>query len=199
MAPGIGMIHPQLLSGAKKKTKPLNLKIHSSVGSCENLPTQRSPLLTERSLRSFFFPSFIPSTPPVHAETPSANTLSVPRWSPQIPRRDLGNSIKHRFSTKYWMSQTCIVCGKGMLFGLKCKNCKLKCHNKCTKEAPPCHLLIIQRGGRESLKVFLSQVFIGDAGLTGGDRGEDIAYFSVLVPAYLGHQFLQLSYPVAKC
>ncbi|KAM9858486.1 kinase suppressor of Ras 2 isoform 2-T2 [Aulostomus maculatus] len=138
---------------AKKKTKPLNLKIHSSVGSCENLPTQRSPLHTERSLRSFFFPSFIPSTPPVHAETPSANTLSVPRWSPQIPRRDLGNSIKHRFSTKYWMSQTCIVCGKGMLFGLKCKNCKLKCHNKCTKEAPPCHLLIIQRGGRESFKV----------------------------------------------
>uniref|UniRef100_A0A667ZHC9 non-specific serine/threonine protein kinase n=1 Tax=Myripristis murdjan TaxID=586833 RepID=A0A667ZHC9_9TELE len=133
---------------AKKKTKPLNLKIHSSVGSCENLPTQRSPLHTERSLRSFFFPSFIPSTPPVHAETPSANTLSVPRWSPQIPRRDLGNSIKHRFSTKYWMSQTCIVCGKGMLFGLKCKNCKLKCHNKCTKEAPPCHLLIIQRGAR---------------------------------------------------
>ncbi|XP_061624820.1 kinase suppressor of Ras 2 isoform X3 [Phyllopteryx taeniolatus] len=140
----------------KKKSKPLNLKIHSSVGSCENLPTyppgQRSPLHTERSLRSFFFPSFVPSTPPVHAETPSANTLSVPRWSPQIPRRDLGNSIKHRFSTKYWMSQTCIVCGKGMLFGLKCKNCKLKCHNKCTKEAPPCHLLIIQRGGRESLK-----------------------------------------------
>lgn len=29
---------------------------------------------------------------------------------------------------------------------------RLKCHNKCTKEAPPCHLLIIQRGGRESLK-----------------------------------------------
>lgn len=24
------------------------------------------------------------------------DTLSVPRWSPQIPRRDLGNSIKHR-------------------------------------------------------------------------------------------------------
>uniref|UniRef100_A0A8D0HBP8 Kinase suppressor of ras 2 n=1 Tax=Sphenodon punctatus TaxID=8508 RepID=A0A8D0HBP8_SPHPU len=60
----------------------------------------------------------------------------------------LGNSIKHRFSTKYWMSQTCTVCGKGMLFGLKCKNCKLKCHNKCTKEAPPCHLLIIHRGAR---------------------------------------------------
>ncbi|NWS10909.1 KSR2 Kinase, partial [Pachyramphus minor] len=135
----------------KKKNKPLNLKIHNSVGSCENIPAQRSPLLSERSLRSFFvgYPPFLPSTPPVHTEaTFSANTLSVPRWSPQIPRRDLGNSIKHRFSTKYWMSQTCTVCGKGMLFGLKCKNCKLKCHNKCTKEAPPCHLLIIHRGAR---------------------------------------------------
>ncbi|XP_036454882.1 kinase suppressor of Ras 2 isoform X2 [Colossoma macropomum] len=139
---------------ARKKAKPLNLKIHSSVaGSCENLPTQRSPLHSDHSLRSFFFPSLVPSTPPVHAvEAPTANTLSVPRWSPQIPRRDLGNSIKHRFSTKYWMSQTCIVCGKGMLFGLKCKTCKLKCHNKCTKEAPPCHLLIYHRGRRDSFK-----------------------------------------------
>uniref|UniRef100_A0A3B4FJ97 non-specific serine/threonine protein kinase n=1 Tax=Pundamilia nyererei TaxID=303518 RepID=A0A3B4FJ97_9CICH len=116
---------------AKKKTKPLNLKIHSSVGSCENLPTQRSPLHTERSLRSFFFPSFIPSTPPVHAETPSANTLSVPRWSPQIPRRDLGNSIKHRV----------LLCICSHLF----LSHSHPCHNKCTKEAPPCHLLIIQR------------------------------------------------------
>ncbi|XP_060049001.1 kinase suppressor of Ras 2 [Erinaceus europaeus] len=141
----------------KKKSKPLNLKIHSSVGSCENIPAQqRSPLLCERSLRSFFVghAPFLPSTPPVHTEASfSANTLSVPRWSPQIPRRDLGNSIKHRFSTKYWMSQTCTVCGKGMLFGLKCKNCKLKCHNKCTKEAPPCHLLIIHRGGKFSFFV----------------------------------------------
>ncbi|MBZ3884392.1 Kinase suppressor of Ras 2 [Sciurus carolinensis] len=118
---------------AKKKSKPLNLKIHSSVGSCENIPTQqRSPLLSERSLRSFFVghAPFLPSTPPIHTVHTeanfSANTLSVPRWSPQIPRRDLGNSIKHRFSTKYWMSQTCTVCGKGMLFGLKCKNCNLE-------------------------------------------------------------------------
>uniref|UniRef100_A0A673Y5N6 non-specific serine/threonine protein kinase n=1 Tax=Salmo trutta TaxID=8032 RepID=A0A673Y5N6_SALTR len=143
---GLEAADTQTLKVKQKKSKPQHLKINSSVGSCENLPTQRSPLHSSdhRSLRSFFFPTFIPSTPPVHSD---ANTLSVPRWSPQIPRRDLGNSIKHRFSTKYWMSQTCIVCGKGMLFGLKCKNCKLKCHNKCTKEAPPCHLLIIQRGG----------------------------------------------------
>lgn len=56
---------------AKKKSKPLNLKIHSSVGSCENIPSQqRSPLLSERSLRSFFVghAPFLPSTPPVHTE-----------------------------------------------------------------------------------------------------------------------------------
>lgn len=54
----------------KKKNKPLNLKIHNSVGSCENIPSQRSPLLSERSLRSFFvgYPPFLPSTPPVHTD-----------------------------------------------------------------------------------------------------------------------------------
>lgn len=40
-----------------------------------------------------------------------------------LPGHSLRVSL-HRFSTKYWMSQTCTVCGKGMLFGLKCKNCK---------------------------------------------------------------------------
>ncbi|MBN3272356.1 KSR2 Kinase, partial [Polyodon spathula] len=132
----------------KKKTKPLNLKIHNSVGSCENIPSQRSPLLSqrspllsERSLRSFFvgYPSFLPSTPPVHSDaTFSANTLSVPRWSPQIPRRDLGNSIKHRSLYQRWLQ--CYLTGNFLMAWLKC-------HNKCTKEAPPCHLLLIQRGG----------------------------------------------------
>ncbi|CAH6778821.1 Ksr2 [Phodopus roborovskii] len=98
----------------------------------------------------FVHPSTHPSThpptcpsvhPSIHQPTayPALSihtyTLSVPRWSPQIPRRDLGNSIKHRFSTKYWMSQTCTVCGKGMLFGLKCKNCKL-----VRTESVPCDI-----------------------------------------------------------
>lgn len=42
---------------------------------------------------------------------------------PRLPPATLRVSLC-RFSTKYWMSQTCTVCGKGMLFGLKCKNCK---------------------------------------------------------------------------
>ncbi|KAF7238450.1 Kinase suppressor of Ras 2 [Varanus komodoensis] len=82
------------------------------------------------------------------------STLLVPTdssagsWKLNQTQELLVAAFWERFSTKYWMSQTCTVCGKGMLFGLKCKNCKLKCHNKCTKEAPPCHLLIIHRGAR---------------------------------------------------
>ncbi|XP_030042079.1 kinase suppressor of Ras 1 isoform X2 [Microcaecilia unicolor] len=60
--------------------------------------------------------------------------------SPQMARRDIGLSVTHRFSTKSWLSQVCHVCQKSMMFGVKCKHCKLKCHNKCTKEAPPCRI-----------------------------------------------------------
>ncbi|XP_042337657.1 kinase suppressor of Ras 1-like, partial [Plectropomus leopardus] len=44
------------------------------------------------------------------------------------------------FSTKSWLSQMCQVCRKSMMFGVKCKHCKLKCHNKCTKDAPSCRI-----------------------------------------------------------
>ncbi|XP_064882152.1 kinase suppressor of Ras 2-like [Oncorhynchus nerka] len=65
----------------QKKSKPQHLKINSSMGSCENLPTQRSPLHSSdhRSLRSFFFPTFMPSTPPVYSDaTRLVRTESVP-------------------------------------------------------------------------------------------------------------------------
>uniref|UniRef100_A0A8C9FC89 non-specific serine/threonine protein kinase n=1 Tax=Pavo cristatus TaxID=9049 RepID=A0A8C9FC89_PAVCR len=45
-----------------------------------------------------------------------------------------------QFSTKSWLSQICQVCQKSMMFGVKCKYCRLKCHNKCTKEAPACRI-----------------------------------------------------------
>ncbi|CAG02994.1 unnamed protein product, partial [Tetraodon nigroviridis] len=60
--------------------------------------------------------------------------------SPQTVRRDIGLAVTHRFSTKSWLSQTCQVCQKNMMFGVKCKHCRLKCHNKCTKEAPSCRI-----------------------------------------------------------
>uniref|UniRef100_H0ZE44 non-specific serine/threonine protein kinase n=1 Tax=Taeniopygia guttata TaxID=59729 RepID=H0ZE44_TAEGU len=60
--------------------------------------------------------------------------------SPQMVRRDFGLAVTHRFSTKSWLSQICQVCQKNMMFGVKCKYCRLKCHNKCTKEAPACRI-----------------------------------------------------------
>ncbi|XP_074176349.1 kinase suppressor of Ras 1 isoform X3 [Rhinolophus sinicus] len=66
--------------------------------------------------------------------------LDLPHGSPQMVRRDIGLSVTHRFSTKSWLSQVCHVCQKNMMFGVKCKHCRLKCHNKCTKEAPACRI-----------------------------------------------------------
>lgn len=93
-------------------------------------------------------------SPPLSAQTPVPSSapyvmtahpalldgLSVNRSSPQTLRRDIGLAVTHRFSTKSWLSQTCQVCRKSMMFGVKCKHCKLKCHNKCTKDAPSCRI-----------------------------------------------------------
>ncbi|XP_006276520.2 kinase suppressor of Ras 1 isoform X3 [Alligator mississippiensis] len=67
--------------------------------------------------------------------------FDIPHISPQMVRRDIGLSVTHRFSTKSWLSQICHVCQKSMMFGVKCKHCRLKCHNKCTKEAPACRII----------------------------------------------------------
>ncbi|XP_028937788.1 kinase suppressor of Ras 1 isoform X7 [Ornithorhynchus anatinus] len=72
-------------------------------------------------------------------ESPAAK-FDIPQGSPQMVRRDIGLSVTHRFSTKSWLSQVCHVCQKSMMFGVKCKHCRLKCHNKCTKEAPACRI-----------------------------------------------------------
>ncbi|XP_036012252.1 kinase suppressor of Ras 1 isoform X3 [Mus musculus] len=69
--------------------------------------------------------------------------FELPHGSPQLVRRDIGLSVTHRFSTKSWLSQVCNVCQKSMIFGVKCKHCRLKCHNKCTKEAPACRITFL--------------------------------------------------------
>ncbi|NXR28869.1 KSR1 Kinase, partial [Cinclus mexicanus] len=66
--------------------------------------------------------------------------IKLSQGSPQTVRRDFGLAVTHRFSTKSWLSQICQVCQKSMMFGVKCKYCRLKCHNKCTKEAPACRI-----------------------------------------------------------
>ncbi|XP_058269497.1 kinase suppressor of Ras 1 isoform X1 [Hemibagrus wyckioides] len=120
-----------------KKNKML-LNVHVNVQDVRNGfddSPSRSPLLSVPS------PQIIPNTR-IQVESP---TLKDKGRSPQAMRRDYGLTITHRFSTKSWFSQTCVVCKKNMLFGVKCKHCKLKCHNKCTKEAPQCQTIPISK------------------------------------------------------
>ncbi|XP_023284231.1 kinase suppressor of Ras 1-like isoform X1 [Seriola lalandi dorsalis] len=95
-----------------------------------------SPLLSART------PGPVPASAPyMMPGTPTLlDNVAMHRSSPQTMRRDIGLAVTHRFSTKSWLSQTCQVCHKSMMFGVKCKHCKLKCHNKCTKDAPSCRI-----------------------------------------------------------
>ncbi|KAJ4930368.1 hypothetical protein JOQ06_019372 [Pogonophryne albipinna] len=111
---------------------------------CEDSPSRypvmssRTPGVTPSATTASYT---LPGTPTLMEEHSShKNNVAGHRNSPQAVRRDIGLSVTHRFSTKSWLSQTCQVCQKNMMFGVKCKHCRLKCHNKCTKEAPSCRI-----------------------------------------------------------
>ncbi|GLD47019.1 kinase suppressor of Ras 1 isoform X1 [Lates japonicus] len=120
----------------------LNMQVNGN--GCEDLPSRypamsaRTPGVTPAATTA---PYTLPGTPTLLEEHSTIkNNVAVHRSSPQAVRRDIGLAVTHRFSTKSWLSQTCQVCQKNMMFGVKCKHCRLKCHNKCTKEAPSCRI-----------------------------------------------------------
>lgn len=43
----------------------------------------------------------------------------------------------HRFTKKFKVMSTCDLCNKQMFFGLKCKECKYRCHKDCESNVPP--------------------------------------------------------------
>ncbi|XP_029985343.1 kinase suppressor of Ras 1-like [Sphaeramia orbicularis] len=118
------------------------LQINGS-GSAPDDSALRSPLLSARTPGRGTGP--VPMSAPYMLPIPPTplDNVSMHRSSPQTMRRDIGLAVTHRFSTKSWLSQSCQVCGKNMMFGVKCKHCRLKCHNKCTKDAPSCRISIL--------------------------------------------------------
>ncbi|XP_029699981.1 kinase suppressor of Ras 1-like [Takifugu rubripes] len=119
--------------GTPRSCKKSKVLAALQVNGCRNGPEDaalRSPLPSIRT----------PGPAPGPAPAPPSTPNTPYRRSPQTPRRDIGLAVTHRFSTKSWLSQTCQVCRRGMMFGVKCKHCKLKCHNKCTKDAPSCRI-----------------------------------------------------------
>ncbi|XP_060941913.1 kinase suppressor of Ras 1-like isoform X3 [Limanda limanda] len=128
--------------GTRRNKLFLNMQVNGN--GCEDLPSRyptvsaRTPGVTPTPTTA---PYTLPGTPTLMEDYGTIkNNVAVHRGSPQAVRRDIGLSVTHRFSTRSWLSQTCQVCHKNMMFGVKCKHCRLKCHNKCTKEAPSCRI-----------------------------------------------------------
>ncbi|XP_068633379.1 kinase suppressor of Ras 2 [Battus philenor] len=69
------------------------------------------------------------------------NTSNAAPRSPRTPTvgRCMAHDIAHRFTKTFNMIATCDYCDKQMLFGsgLKCKECKFKCHRDCESKVPP--------------------------------------------------------------
>ncbi|XP_046750745.1 kinase suppressor of Ras 2 [Diprion similis] len=70
----------------------------------------------------------------------TVTSLQVPK-SPRTPTvtRGMGHVIAHRFTKTFKMMTTCDYCDKQMFIGtgLKCKECKYKCHRDCESKVPP--------------------------------------------------------------
>ncbi|XP_067648176.1 kinase suppressor of Ras 2 [Eurosta solidaginis] len=64
------------------------------------------------------------------------NNLQVPR-SPGTLTLGMGHTISHRFAKVFQVMSTCDLCQKQMFFGLKCKECKYRCHKDCEPNVPP--------------------------------------------------------------
>lgn len=65
--------------------------------------------------------------------------MQVPK-SPRTPTvsRGMGHVISHRFTKTFKMMTACNFCNKQMFgTGLKCKECKYKCHRECEGKVPP--------------------------------------------------------------
>lgn len=99
---------------------------NASIIHVTNLPTPRSRLHTEPSPENF------------NDIVENTSNLTVPR-SPCTPiiTRGMGHMIAHRFTKKFKVMSTCDLCNKQMFFGLKCKECKYRCHKDCESNVPP--------------------------------------------------------------
>lgn len=107
-------------------TPPSNSSTTTTTGMTVYATAPRSRLHTE------------PSPEGYNDIVESTNNLTVPR-SPCTPivSRGMGHQIAHRFTKKFKVISTCDLCNKQMFFGLKCKECKYRCHKDCESNVPP--------------------------------------------------------------
>lgn len=67
------------------------------------------------------------------------NVLQVPRspCTPLVNPPVMGHTINHRFTTAIKLMATCDLCQKQVFLGLKCTECKYRCHKDCRPHVPP--------------------------------------------------------------
>ena len=104
--------HTKIIAGGRQRrlpTEPIIDMEHSPI------PSPKSPLVLSDDLHN------------------SNSTLQVPR-SPRTPR-SMGHLIRHRF-TKTFKPGKCDLCLEFFIQGLKCKECKYRCHRDCENQVP---------------------------------------------------------------
>ncbi|XP_054257932.1 kinase suppressor of Ras 2 isoform X1 [Macrosteles quadrilineatus] len=140
---------PQPLTKSKSHESQLANKVDGDTASTGSrtverrgrLPTEPGPPLVSSPIKSPPPPAPVPATaaPPLDDNT-FKSSLQVPK-SPRTPTisRGMGHVINHRFTKTFKMMTTCDYCDKQMFIGtgLKCKECKYKCHRDCEPKVPP--------------------------------------------------------------
>lgn len=110
------------------------------------LPTEPGPYCSDYGRTSPLLTSPVKS-PPYNSvgmdssdDNSCKSTLQVPK-SPRTPTitRPMCHAINHRFTKTFKVISTCDFCDKQIFIGtgLKCKECKYKCHRDCESKVPP--------------------------------------------------------------
>uniref|UniRef100_A0A0C9R1F0 KSR2_0 protein n=1 Tax=Fopius arisanus TaxID=64838 RepID=A0A0C9R1F0_9HYME len=117
-------------------------------GARGRLPTESGTLSNAETISDALLPTSSPIKSPPYSSAESDDNsskgtgvnLHVPK-SPRTPTvtRGMGHIIAHRFTKTFKMMTTCDYCDKQMFIGtgLKCKECKYKCHRDCESKVPP--------------------------------------------------------------
>ncbi|XP_072949595.1 kinase suppressor of Ras 2 isoform X2 [Epargyreus clarus] len=113
----------------------------------------------------------------VQGSAPGGGAPRSPR-TPTYGGRCMAHDIAHRFTKTFNMIATCDYCDKQMLFGsgLKCKECKFKCHRDCESKVPP------SCGLPPEFVVAFKEKFHKDGGYYTGSVSSRAGFFSSLTP-----------------
>ncbi|XP_033321769.2 kinase suppressor of ras isoform X3 [Megalopta genalis] len=122
-----------------------------SVGRRNRLPTETGSCSSNADItgENLLLNSNSPIKSPPYSSTENddnsfkgtVTSLQVPK-SPRTPTtvtRGMGHIIAHRFTKTFKMIMTCDYCEKQIFMdtGLKCTECKYKCHRDCESKVPP--------------------------------------------------------------